>query len=232
MLRALAPRARGRLLDVGCADKPYEAWFRPYVTSYIGIEYAATFGATAAGGRGGPDVVYSGARLPFHDGVFDTVLSVQVLEHTPNPGGLIGEMSRVLAPDGLLILSAPFQFKLHEEPHDYFRYSPHGLRTLCEAAGLEVIETKPQGGLWTVLGQKLNSYLAFRVARVGQLAQTMGKLGHEEPQREKTRWWTLPLVGPGIVSIAVGARVLDRLFPEADESLGFTILARRRRQAP
>ena len=37
----LAPRARGRLLDVGCADKPYEAWFRPYVTSYIGIEYAA-----------------------------------------------------------------------------------------------------------------------------------------------------------------------------------------------
>jgi hypothetical protein len=82
-----------------------------------------------------------------------------------------------------------------------------------------------------VLGQKVNSYLAFRIARVGQLAQTMGKLGHEEPQREKTRWWTLPLVGPGIVSIAVGARVMDRLFPEADESLGFTILAQRRRQA-
>ena len=144
VLRALAPRARGRLLDVGCADKPYEAWFRPYVTSYIGIEYAATFGATAAGGRGGPDVVYGGGRLPFRDGAFDTVLSVQVLEHTPDPGALIGEMGRVLAPQGLLILSAPFQFKLHEEPHDYFRYSPHGLRTLCEAAGLEVLETTPR----------------------------------------------------------------------------------------
>jgi SAM-dependent methyltransferase len=227
VLRALAPRARGRLLDVGCGDKPYEAWFRPYVRSYFGIEHATTFGATAAGGRGGPDVVYGGGRLPFRDGAFDTVLSVQVLEHTPAPEALIAEMTRVMAPDG--ILSAPFQFKLHEEPHDYFRYSPHGLRALCEAAGLEVLETLPQGSLWTVLGQKLNSYLAFHVARVGQAAQMLGKLGHEAPQREGTRWWTLPLVGPGIVSIAVGARVMDRLFDDPAESLGFTILAQRRR---
>jgi hypothetical protein len=151
---------------------------------------------------------------------------VQVLEHTPAPATLIGEMRRVLAPDGLLILSAPFQFKLHEEPHDYFRYSPHGLRTLCEAAGLEVLETMPQGSLWTVLGQKLNSYLAFHVVRVGQFAQTMGKLGHEAPQQARTRWWTLPLVGPGIVSIAAGARVLDRVLGDPTESLGFTIVAR------
>jgi SAM-dependent methyltransferase len=227
-LRALAPRAHGRLLDVGCGDKPYEAWFRPYVRSYIGIEHATTFGATAAGGRGGPDVVYGGGRLPFRDGAFDTVLSVQVLEHTPSPGPLVAEMARVLADDGLLILTAPFQFRLHEEPHDYFRYSPHGLRTLCEAAGLEVLEAIPQGSLWTVLGQKLNSYLAFRVARVGQLAQTMGKLGHEAPQEKRIRWWTLPLVGPGIVSIAAGARVMDRLLHEPEESLGFVVLARHR----
>ena len=40
-------------------------------------------------------------------------------------------MARVLTKDGVLILSAPFQFRLHEQPHDYFRYSPHGLRELC-----------------------------------------------------------------------------------------------------
>ena len=33
-----------------------------------------------------------------------------------------------------------------------------------------------------------------------------------------------------VATIAVGARVMDRFFPEADESLGFTILAQRRRQ--
>ena len=35
-LRAVAPRARGRLLDVGCGEKPYEAWFRPHVDSVLG----------------------------------------------------------------------------------------------------------------------------------------------------------------------------------------------------
>ena len=229
-LRAVAPRARGRLLDVGCGDKPYEAWFRPFVSAYIGIEHGATFAATAAGtGTGGrPDVVYGAGPLPFKDGSFDTVLSVQVLEHTPRPGALMAEMSRVLAPDGVLILTAPFQFRLHEQPHDYFRYSPHGLRQLCADVGLEVFETVAQGSLWSVIGHKLNSYLALRVARAGQLAQSMGKLGHEAPQGAGVRWWTLPIVGPGMVTIAAGARVLDRVAADPEESLGYLVLARRR----
>ncbi|AUX20505.1 uncharacterized protein SOCEGT47_009770 [Sorangium cellulosum] len=78
-----SPRARGRLLDVGCGDKPYERLFRPHVREYLGVEHQATFGATAAVSRGEADVLYDGARLPFPDASFDTVLSVQVLEHTP-----------------------------------------------------------------------------------------------------------------------------------------------------
>jgi SAM-dependent methyltransferase len=226
VLRAVAPQARGRLLDVGCGDKPYEAWFRPYVSAYVGIEHGATFQATAAGGRGRPDVVYSGGTVPFRDATFDTVLSVQVLEHTPRPAALLAEMRRVLKPDGLLILTAPFQFRLHEQPHDYFRYSPHGLRHLCADAGLEVFEVIPQGSLWTVIGHKLNTYLSLRVARAGALAQQMGKLGHEAPQGEGVRWWTLPVVGPSVVTIAAGARLMDRLFADPEESLGFLVLAR------
>jgi SAM-dependent methyltransferase len=227
-LRAVAPRARGRLLDVGCGNKPYEGLFRPFVGSYIGVEHAATFARTEAAAHAGPDVVYGGPRLPFRDGVFDTVLSVQVLEHTPRPAALVAEMARVLAPDGVLILTAPFQFRLHEEPHDYFRYSPHGLRQLCEDAGLEVFETIAQGSLWSVVGHKLVSYLALRVARAGRLAQGMGKLPHEAPQDEPVRWWTLPFVGPGVVSIAAAARVLDRWLPDPEETLGFLVLARHR----
>lgn len=227
-LRSVAPQARGRLLDVGCGDKPYEPWFRPYVRTYLGIEQASTFGVTSAGGRRGPDLVYGGGRLPFRDQAFDTVLSVQVLEHTPHPQVLVDEMARVLVPGGLLILTAPFQFRLHEEPYDFFRYSPHGLRVMCDAAGLEVIETMPQGSLWSVVGHKLNTFLAFRLARVGQVAQGMGKLGHESPQQLPPRWWTLPFAGPAVVSIAAAARVLDRVLPERSEALGFLVLARRR----
>jgi hypothetical protein len=45
------------------------------------------------------------------------------------------------------------------------------------------------------------------------------------------RWWTLPFVGPTVVGTALAARVLDRVFHEPEEALGFMILARHRRAA-
>lgn len=228
-LREVAPQASGRLLDVGCGNKPFESFFRPYVTEYLGIEHEATFNATAAGGQGTrPDLTYDGQRLPFPDATFDTVLNIQVLEHTPRPRALLAEMARVLKPGGLLILLAPFQFRLHEQPHDYFRYSSYGLRHLCEDAGLTVSEIRPQGSLWSVIGHKLNSYLAFRVGRIGGLAQALGKLGHEAAEAPRPRLWTLPFVGASMVAIATMARLLDPVLPEPDETLNFIVLARRR----
>jgi SAM-dependent methyltransferase len=227
-LARAAPQAHGRLLDVGCGQRPYEELFLPHVSEYVGIEHEATFEATnAAASDKKPDFYYDGKQLPFEDRSFDTVLNVQVLEHTPHPALLVNEMGRVLKAGGTLILSAPFQFRLHEEPHDYFRYSPHGLRTLCEAAGLEIVETENQGSLWSVIGQKLNSFLAFRVARMGGIAQALGKLSHENRTVERPRFWTLPFVAPTMVGLSVGARVLDRILADPGESLGFLIIARK-----
>jgi SAM-dependent methyltransferase len=228
----VAPQARGRLLDVGCGQRPYESLFLPHVEEYLGIEHEATFGSThASTSAKAPDLYYDGARLPFADKTFETVLNVQVLEHTPEPGRLVVEMARVLKDDGLLILTAPFDFRLHEQPHDYFRYTPHGLRTLCDKAELEVVETHALGSLWSIVAHKLNSYLAFRVARIGGLAQAMGKLSHEGSAAAAPRLWTLPVVAPLMVGLSTGARLCDRFFAEPDESLGFLIVARRKRPA-
>jgi SAM-dependent methyltransferase len=228
-LRRVAPRARGRLLDVGCGDKVYEGLFLPFVDSYLGVEHEATYAATNAGVRPKADVLYDGKRLPFEDRSFDTVLSLQVLEHTPRPGDLLSEMARVLSDDGLMIVTVPFSFRLHEEPHDYFRFTPHVMRELCRAAGLAVDEIVTRGGLWSVLGHKLNSYLGLQVAQVGGLAQTMGKLSHEQTARGGGRLWTLPVVAPAMMGLALWARVLDRVLPDPTEMLGFTVLARRER---
>jgi SAM-dependent methyltransferase len=226
-LERVAPQARGRLLDVGCGHKPYEHIFRPFLSEYVGIEREDTFALTSAESAASkPDVVYDGGRLPFDDGTFDTVLNVQVLEHTAEPAELVKEMARVLKDDGRLILSAPFQFRLHEEPHDYFRYSPHGLRALCRAAGLEITQIIAMGSLWSVIGHKLNSFLALRVARIGGLAQSLGKLSHEGKSSEATRLWTLPFVGPSMLGISAMARVLDRIASDPDETLGFLVVAR------
>src|SRR2546425_2958604 len=225
-LEAVAPRAHGRLLDVGCGDRQFERIFRPHVDEYFGIEHKSTFNATAASlGPSRPDFLYDGNRLPFGDGSFDTVLSIQVLEHTPHPRRLVAEMARVLKKGGTLILAAPFSFRLHEEPHDYFRYSPHGLRELCSEAGLVIDHVEQVGSLWSLVGHKLNSYLALHVARIGSAAQQLGKLGYEAPRRTRPRLWVLPAVAPAILAIAAIARAMDWIFFDREEAFGFVVVA-------
>ena len=226
-LKAVSSQARGRMLDVGCGDKPYEHLFRPYVTEYVGIEHETTFALTHASKRGGPDLAYDGRTLPFDDATFDTVMSVQVLEHTPDPQHLVDEMSRVLKPGGTLILTAPFSFRLHEEPHDYFRYSPHGLRYMLGRSGLETFELRAQGGLFSLVAHKLNTFLAFRVGRLDAFTQSIGKLSHEEATAKAPRYWALPATLPAMLTLSAAGRLLDRAFPEPSEALGFLVLARK-----
>ena len=55
--------------------------------------------------KGALDVVGDGCALPFHDGVFDRVLSVSVLEHVANYPQMLRELWRVLRPGGRLLVS-------------------------------------------------------------------------------------------------------------------------------
>ena len=232
-LREIAPRAKGRLLDVGCGDKPFEEAFRPYVTEYVGIEHEKVFHHTSASAaERRPDLYYDGNTLPFPDKSFDTVLSVQVLEHTPHPQRLVSEMARVLKDDGMMILSVPFSFRIHEEPYDFFRYTPYGMRSLCVEAGLEVTEILNEGDIWSVLAHKLNSFLAFRLVGIQNAAQQVGLLKHEPPMSSRGRLWLAPLVLPPMLLASGAAKVLDRIAPDGTEALCFTVFARRAAPSP
>ena len=126
-------------------------------------------------------------------------------------------------------MSAPFSGRLHEEPYDYFRHTPHGLRSMCHQAGLEVTEVREQGNFWSVIGHKLNSFLALKAAAGQGLAVQLGKHTHETKGATGSgRTWLLPLVVPAMLAVAGGARVLDRVAPDTTESLGYLIFARPR----
>ena len=47
------------------------------------------------------------ASLPFPDGAFDLVVSFETIEHIKTQREFLGEVRRVLAPDGVLLLSSP-----------------------------------------------------------------------------------------------------------------------------
>ena len=149
-----------------------------------------------------------------------------MLEHTPDPQQVLNEMGRVLKKGGVAIVCVPFSFRLHEEPNDYFRIHPaRPPRDAFDRAGLAVEEIRSQGDLWSVLGHKFNSYLAFKVARLDALAQMMGKLGHEEARTARPRFWTFPPSSlPVMGMVSASARVLDRIAPDGTETLNYLVI--------
>jgi len=229
-MREAAPWASGELVDVGCGDKPYEALFAPQVTRYVGVEYDETF-ATSAYARKNPkaDVVYSGARLPFDDASFDTVLSNQVGEHVPDPSAFFAELARVLRPGGRLIFTVPFSYRIHSEPHDYHRFTKYALAEYARRGGLVVERLTPRGGFWSVIGQKLTAHMALRFAGLQGDIQTIGGFGYEKTIARRPRYWTLPVLAPLIVGVAGGARLLDRIDYDDTDTLGYLLIASRPR---
>jgi 2-polyprenyl-3-methyl-5-hydroxy-6-metoxy-1,4-benzoquinol methylase len=60
----------------------------------------------------------------------DVVLCFSMLEHCDKPWLVARNMERILRKDGLLLLSVPFQWRVHAYPNDYFRYTFNGIKTL------------------------------------------------------------------------------------------------------
>jgi SAM-dependent methyltransferase len=132
--------------------------------SVVALDYAddevigtrATFGGMIAAGEIPADryvAVLRGdaTRLPFDDGVFDRVVTSEVLEHIQDDVGAIAELVRVLRPGGTLAVTVPtwwpekVNWKLSSEYHapsapgGHVRiYSATELRAKLRDAGLEL----------------------------------------------------------------------------------------------
>jgi ubiquinone/menaquinone biosynthesis C-methylase UbiE len=117
------------------------------------------------------DVTATAYEIPLPDGSFDTVLMTELLEHLERPGAALAEAFRLLQPGGKLILTTPFIWTLHEEPRDFFRYSPYGLRYLLEDAGFTAAEVTPLSGQWSTLSL-LASY-ALRASPARRLGSAL-----------------------------------------------------------
>jgi len=81
----------------------------------------------------GVDRIEDAHRLSFPDRSFGTVLLLETIEHLPDPEVAITQCHRVLTDDGLLLISTPFDYRLHGFPQDYWRFTASGLREMLSA---------------------------------------------------------------------------------------------------
>lgn len=73
---------------------------------------------------------------------FGVVLLLETLEHLADPFAAFRESARILKPGGLFICTTVSVWPEHKHPKDYWRFYPDGLKELCKAAGLKLIDCK------------------------------------------------------------------------------------------
>jgi SAM-dependent methyltransferase len=170
--------ATGRMVDIGCGTKPWAATFAAHVAEHIGVDHEATIH-----GFGAVDVVAGAYDMPFEDASVDTVLMTEVLEHLEAPATALVECRRILRPGGHLIATTPFSWPLHEEPRDFFRYTPFGLRHLSHEAGFEVVEVRALSGIWSTLS------LHFSWAMLGHRRHAPALVDAMSVSAQRLAWW-------------------------------------------
>jgi SAM-dependent methyltransferase len=148
----------GEVVDIGCGRMPYRALVP--AGRYVGVD----LDTPVTRQLGAADVYYDGRTLPFPAGSFDGALCSQVLEHVFTPEDFLREIGRVLRPGGRLVLTVPFAWDEHEQPHDFARYSSFGLRALLERAGFEVVEQRKSVADFRAVAQLASAGL-YKVTR-------------------------------------------------------------------
>lgn len=79
------------------------------------------------------------------DDSYDCIFCSGVLEHVHNFYKALDEITRVLSKDGILLLGLPFNQAIHMPPHDYWRFTKHGILYLLEER-YAIIEIEEIGG--------------------------------------------------------------------------------------
>jgi|SRR5882672_1031673 len=144
---AIREHATGILADVGCGKVPLYGVYKDLVSEVICIDW--------------PDTLHDSPHLdieadlndglPLPDASVDTILATSVLEHLRKPDLFWSEAARALRPGGKVILTVPFFYWLHEEPHDYHRFTKYQFQAACRDHGFAVVTLLETGGPLSII---------------------------------------------------------------------------------
>lgn len=94
------------------------------------LKYPDAVGIDMEPGDGVDVVLNLEGRLPANLGKFDHIECCSVLEHSRKPWLLAANLERLLVSQGTIFVEAPFVWRIHSYPDDYFRFTLNGLKSL------------------------------------------------------------------------------------------------------
>lgn len=203
---------KGSLLDVGSGEKPYKSLFEN-ITKYSGIDFRDfSINKDFKGER--PDYFFEpdyldSLSLPFESESFDNAVAFQVIEHHRNPKKLVSELSRVVKPNGYILVTAPFLAGIHEEPNDYQRYTRYGLIELFKTIDCDILEIREQGSLFSTISMLLNEYISSFAAG------------------SRFRYFLSCIIYPPLLVFQYLSVLLDKVFKSRRISMNYLVLVRK-----
>lgn len=118
LIDELGPFGGGRLLDVGCGNGAQTLRLLDRFSEVVGLDvvpsHLEALQRHLTPGAHCRTVLYEGGAMPFEEGTFSAVLSIETLEHVAQEAQTLDEMYRVLTPGGVLVLSVPNKWWLFE----------------------------------------------------------------------------------------------------------------------
>lgn len=173
----------GRLLDIGCAAGGFLKTVQEKGWEVFGVEFSGY--ATESGIKNHGLNIFNGTleQAHFHDSHFDVVSAGDILEHVPDPVSFLGEIKRILKPDGIVYVAVPnfrsfhyhtmsFIAKFNNKnyfvlPHHLYHFSPATLSRLLEITGFEIIEKiSSESRLHETGARRLIMHCIFQIGRL------------------------------------------------------------------
>ena len=202
---------QGLCLDIGSGDDDIERRLANADLSIVKLDYPTT----SARYESRPDIYGDAQQLPVADACADAVIFFEVIEHVADDRAALAEIARVLRESGLLFISAPFLYPLHDQPFDFRRYTRHGLHNILREQGFELVEISSHGNSFTTVLQLFNLSLLDGVQRAARGSSLLGLL------------LAIPAAAACLLSNLVSLLLYRLSTPDA-LLLGHTAVARRR----
>ncbi|CAN5564695.1 class I SAM-dependent methyltransferase [soil metagenome] len=138
---------KGDLLEIGCGEGRGIDWLLPSITSYSAIDKIES-AVTGLRSKYPSGKFVSGhlPPLPYDDSSFDSIVSFQVIEHIEDDSLYLKEISRVLRPGGIALITTPNRLQsLSRNPWHVREYTAPELTQLAKQY-FPVVEMKGVSG--------------------------------------------------------------------------------------
>lgn len=169
-------RPGSRVLDVGFGEGYGSRILARAGANYRGLEVDAAVVEHARATYEGSFDTYDGRTIPAGDGAFDVVVSFQVLAYLADPTPWLAELRRVLAADGVALLTTPNRvYRLYDGQRPWNRYHAREYRDdeFAELLGRTFSEVTVYG---IFAKEPIDSIVRARADRARRLAR-LDRLG-------------------------------------------------------